>query len=229
MAGADRMTIEEVVKQVLVDERGSGTRGAGGGLPRADGSRGVRPDRCRARRTDAGSGHASQRVSAAGVADAGGQRGSCRSSSCGAAATSRRFSSRAGVPSRHCSRSFRSATCAAPPLVASISWLSASGCASPSRRSAGSAARWTNTSTRSAPGRWRRLPVRLLRCQGRKVRDGGRVVTKALVIAHGVHETGRREIIGIDVGEAETEAFWTTFLRDLVARGLIGVPARRQR
>jgi putative transposase len=49
------------------------------------------------------------------------------------------------------------------------------------------------------------------------------VVTKALVIAHGVHESGRREILGIDVGEAETEAFWTDFLRSLVARGLVGV------
>ena len=56
-----------------------------------------------------------------------------------------------------------------------------------------------------------------------KVRDGGRVVRKAVVIAHGVHETGRREILGIDVGEAETEAFWTDFLRSLVARGLVGV------
>jgi putative transposase len=43
------------------------------------------------------------------------------------------------------------------------------------------------------------------------------------VIAHGVHETGRREILSIDVGEAETEAFWTDFLRGLVARGLVGV------
>jgi putative transposase len=49
------------------------------------------------------------------------------------------------------------------------------------------------------------------------------VVNKALVIAHGVHETGRREILSIDVGEAETEAFWTEFLRGLVARGLVGV------
>jgi putative transposase len=56
-----------------------------------------------------------------------------------------------------------------------------------------------------------------------KVRDGGRVRRKALVIAHGVHDTGRREIIGIDVGEAETEAFWTAFLRALVKRGLTGV------
>ena len=43
------------------------------------------------------------------------------------------------------------------------------------------------------------------------------------MIAHGVHETGRREIIGLDVGEAETEAFWSEFLRSLVARGLVGV------
>jgi putative transposase len=38
-----------------------------------------------------------------------------------------------------------------------------------------------------------------------------------------VHESGRREIIGIDVGEAETEAFWREFLRSLRARGLAGV------
>jgi putative transposase len=56
-----------------------------------------------------------------------------------------------------------------------------------------------------------------------KVRDGGRVVRKCLVVAHGVHETGRREILGIRVGEAETESFWTEFLRSLVSRGLIGV------
>jgi putative transposase len=56
-----------------------------------------------------------------------------------------------------------------------------------------------------------------------KVRDGGRVVGKAVVIAYGVHETGRREILGLDVGAAETEAFWAEFLRSLVARGLAGV------
>jgi putative transposase len=56
-----------------------------------------------------------------------------------------------------------------------------------------------------------------------KVRDGGRVARKCVVVAHAVHETGRREIIGLDVGEAETEAFWREFLRSLVARGLGGV------
>jgi transposase-like protein len=56
-----------------------------------------------------------------------------------------------------------------------------------------------------------------------KVRDGGRVVRKALVLAYGVHESGYREVIGLDVGEAETEAFWRSFLRGLVERGLTGV------
>jgi transposase-like protein len=56
-----------------------------------------------------------------------------------------------------------------------------------------------------------------------KVREPGGVRHKALVIAYGVHETGRREVVGIDVGEAETEAFWREFLRSLRARGLSGV------
>jgi putative transposase len=74
--------------------------------------------------------------------------------------------------------------------------------------------------TRPLEGRY---PYLFLDAKVEKVRDGGRVVNKALVIAHGVHETGRREILSIDVGEAETEAFWTGFLRGLVKRGLTGV------
>jgi transposase-like protein len=56
-----------------------------------------------------------------------------------------------------------------------------------------------------------------------KVRDGAHVVSKAVVIAYGVHETGRREVIGLDVGEIESEAFWREFLRSLKRRGLDGV------
>jgi len=56
-----------------------------------------------------------------------------------------------------------------------------------------------------------------------KVRDSGRVVRKCLVLAYGVHESGYREVIGLDVGECETEAFWRAFLRSLVERGLAGV------
>ena len=42
---------------------------------------------------------------------------------------------------------------------------------------------------------------------------------KAIVVAHGVHESGRREILGIDVGESETEAFWTEFCARLSRAG----------
>src|ERR687887_2399910 len=56
-----------------------------------------------------------------------------------------------------------------------------------------------------------------------RVREPGGVRHKALVIAYAVHHSGRREVIGLDVGEAETEAFWREFLRGLRARGLDGV------
>jgi putative transposase len=53
-----------------------------------------------------------------------------------------------------------------------------------------------------------------------KVRDGGRVVSMAVVIAIGVRATGEREVLGLDVGPSEDGAFWLQFLRGLVARGL---------
>jgi len=74
--------------------------------------------------------------------------------------------------------------------------------------------------TRPLEGRY---PYLFVDAKVEKVRDGGRVRRKCVVLAHGVHETGRREILGLDVGEAETEAFWREFLRGLVARGLVGV------
>jgi putative transposase len=56
-----------------------------------------------------------------------------------------------------------------------------------------------------------------------KVRDGGRVVSQAVVIAIGVNADGQREVLGLDVGPSEDGAFWLRFLRGLVARGLRGV------
>ncbi len=56
-----------------------------------------------------------------------------------------------------------------------------------------------------------------------KVRDQGHVRSKALVVAYAVHETGRREVVGIDLGEVESEAFWLEFLRSLRRRELAGV------
>jgi transposase-like protein len=56
-----------------------------------------------------------------------------------------------------------------------------------------------------------------------KVRDGGRVVSMAVVVAIAVRSSGEREVLGLDVGPSEDGAFWLGFLRGLVARGLAGV------
>jgi transposase-like protein len=56
-----------------------------------------------------------------------------------------------------------------------------------------------------------------------KVRQNHRIVSMVLVIAIGVRETGEREILGVEIGASEEEAFWTAFLRGLVGRGLTGV------
>jgi putative transposase len=54
-------------------------------------------------------------------------------------------------------------------------------------------------------------------------REGGRIVTVAVIVAMAVTTDGRREIIGLHVGPSEAETFWSTFLRKLVKRGLKGV------
>lgn len=56
-----------------------------------------------------------------------------------------------------------------------------------------------------------------------KVRKGGRVVSVAVIIACAVNSDGRREIIGMGIGESEAKAFWLTFLLSLKERGLQGV------
>src|SRR5262252_1265034 len=56
-----------------------------------------------------------------------------------------------------------------------------------------------------------------------KVRDGGRIVSVAAIIAVAVTTEGRREIIGLGLGPSEAEPFWSAFLKSLVKRGLKGV------
>lgn len=56
-----------------------------------------------------------------------------------------------------------------------------------------------------------------------KVRENGRVVSMAVVVAVGVNTDGAREILGFDVGPAESHAFWKEFLRGLTKRGLKGL------
>jgi len=56
-----------------------------------------------------------------------------------------------------------------------------------------------------------------------KVRQNGRIVSVAVIIAVGVNGDGRREVLGMDIGPSEAETFWTAFLRTLARRGLRGV------
>jgi putative transposase len=57
-----------------------------------------------------------------------------------------------------------------------------------------------------------------------KSRQDGHVASTAVVIAVGVNgNSGEREVLGLDVGPSEDGAFWSSFLRSLVGRGLSGV------
>jgi len=56
-----------------------------------------------------------------------------------------------------------------------------------------------------------------------KVREGTRVVSKAVLVAYAVNEEGGREVIGIDVAQSEMKSCWKRFLESLVERGLSGV------
>lgn len=56
-----------------------------------------------------------------------------------------------------------------------------------------------------------------------KLRQGGRIVAIAVIIAVGVNMDGRREVLGVATGPSEAKAFWTDFPRSLADRGLRGV------
>jgi len=56
-----------------------------------------------------------------------------------------------------------------------------------------------------------------------KVREAGRIMSVAVIIAVAVNTDGRREVLGLEVGPSEAEPFWTKFLRSLTRRGLRGV------
>ena len=56
-----------------------------------------------------------------------------------------------------------------------------------------------------------------------KVRQNGRIISVAVIVAVGVNTDGRREVLGMDIGPSEAETFWTAFLRKLARRGLRGV------
>ena len=66
-------------------------------------------------------------------------------------------------------------------------------------------------------------PYLMLDATFEKVRENGRVISMAVLIATGVKATGEREVVGVDVGPAEDLEFWRAFLRQLFSRGLSGV------
>lgn len=78
-------------------------------------------------------------------------------------------------------------------------------------------------------GRWRnrpligRYPYLWLDATYLKVHQGDRVVSEAVILAYAVHESGEREIVGLEAGRSEDAVFWTDFLKSLVQRGLAGV------
>lgn len=74
--------------------------------------------------------------------------------------------------------------------------------------------------TRPIEGEW---PYLWLDATYLKVRQAGRVVSVAVIIACAVNADGRREILGLGVGESEAKEFWLGFLRGLRQRGLSGV------
>ena len=74
--------------------------------------------------------------------------------------------------------------------------------------------------TRPLEGVW---PYLWLDATYLKVREGGRIVSRAVIIAVAVNDDGKREVLGVATGPSEAETFWTDFLRSLADRGLRGV------
>lgn len=56
-----------------------------------------------------------------------------------------------------------------------------------------------------------------------KVREGGRIVSVAAIIAVAAYTEGRRESVGLGIGPSEAETFWADLLKRLTKRGLRGV------
>lgn len=73
---------------------------------------------------------------------------------------------------------------------------------------------------RELSGEW---PYVWLDATDLKSREDGHVVSRAAVVAVWVNQEGLREVLGLRCGPAETQAFWTQFLRSLAKRGLSGV------
>ncbi|MBU5304695.1 IS256 family transposase [Eubacterium callanderi] len=73
------------------------------------------------------------------------------------------------------------------------------------------------------PLRDERYPFVLVDALVLKVREEGRVRSRGTMIAIGVNTKGYREILGLQLGDSESEASWNDFFSWLKGRGLRGV------
>lgn len=73
------------------------------------------------------------------------------------------------------------------------------------------------------PLKGRAYPFLLVDAMYVKVREDGRVRSRGVMIATGINESGYREILGLQIGDTESEASWGAFFEDLKQRGLQGV------
>lgn len=73
--------------------------------------------------------------------------------------------------------------------------------------------------TRPIEGEW---PYLWIDATYLKVREGGRIVSTAAIIAVAVNTDGRREVLGVATGPSEAEPFWKAFLRSLADRACAG-------
>ncbi|MEV7020901.1 IS256 family transposase [Kitasatospora sp. NPDC093558] len=79
------------------------------------------------------------------------------------------------------------------------------------------------TAFRNRPLGHTRFPYVYLDATYCKARVNHQIASRAVVVATGITEDGGREVLGLMVGDSETEVFWAAFLRSLRERGLSGV------
>ena len=77
-------------------------------------------------------------------------------------------------------------------------------------------------------GKWKNRPLGKFKylffdARYEKVREGGRVLDCAVLVAYGINLQGKREILGLSVALSEAEVHWRNFFESLVARGLHGI------
>ena len=68
-----------------------------------------------------------------------------------------------------------------------------------------------------------RYPFVVVDAMVTKVREDGRVRARGLLLAFGINSEGYRELLGLWVGDSESETSWSEFFADLKRRGLRGV------